>query len=98
VRAYATISREHRDGGSDLASLLHRGEHVIRAQAHLHGFVTTLVAEAAERGQVRDDIPAAELAAYALHAVTAASNATSQGALDRLVTVTVDGLRPAPTA
>lgn len=98
LRAYAAISREHRDGGSDLASLLHRGEHVVRAQAHLHGFLTALVAEAAEHGRVRDDIPAGELAAYALHALTAASNATTQDALDRLVTVTVDGLRPAAAA
>lgn len=95
LRAYAALSREHSDGGGDLASLLHRGEHVIRAQTHLREFVTALVAEAAERGRVRDDVPAAELAAYALHALTAASSTTSRAALDRLVAVTVDGLRPA---
>lgn len=95
LRAYATISREHRHGG-ELAALLHQGEHVIKAQEHLHGFVTSLVSEAAKRGEVRDDIPPAELAAYCLHALTAASSAQTDAALDRLVTVTVHGLRPTP--
>ena len=95
LREYATISREHADGGSELASLLHRGEHVIRAQSHLHRFLTALVSDAAERGEVRDDTPAAELAAYCLHALTAASGMPTKAALDRLVSVTVAGLRPA---
>jgi AcrR family transcriptional regulator len=92
LREYATLSRQHRDG-SDLAALLHQGEHVVRAHAHLNEFLTALIREAAGRGEVRDDIPAGELAAYCLHALTAASGLPSQAALDRLVAVTLAGLR-----
>lgn len=92
LRAYATVSRESRQDG-DLASLLHQGDHVVSAQARLHTFLTTLVSQAAERGEVRSDVPPAELAAYALHALTAATNATDDAALDRLVSVTLAGIR-----
>lgn len=93
LRTYAGISQEHRDN-SELASLLHQGEHAIRARRHLHQFVTALIGEAAERGEVRDDIPAAELATYCLHALTAASSMSGKAALDRLLTVTLSALRP----
>jgi AcrR family transcriptional regulator len=92
---YATLTRQHRDG-SDLAAVLHQGEHVARAHAHLTEFLTALVRAAAERGEVRDDIPPGELAAYCLHALTAASGLPSQAALDRLLAVTLAGLRPVP--
>ena len=91
LREYATLSRQHRDG-SDLAALLHQGEHVLRAHAQLNEFLTALVREAAERGEVRDDIPAGELAAYCLHALTAASGLRSDAALDRLIAVILAGL------
>ncbi|HXR73946.1 TetR/AcrR family transcriptional regulator [Actinocrinis sp.] len=96
LRTYATNARRHHDG-SDLAALMHRGDHAIRAQAHLLDLVTTLVREAAQRGEVRDDVPPAELAAYCLHALTAASTMASQAAINRLITVTVAGLRPTPS-
>jgi AcrR family transcriptional regulator len=94
LRAYGALARQRRDG-SDLAALLHHGEHVARADAHLHEFITALLREAAGRGAVRDDVPAAELAAYCLHALTAAVGLPSQAAVDRLVEVTLTGLRPA---
>jgi AcrR family transcriptional regulator len=94
LRAYARQSRgEH---GSELSALLHQGEHVVRAHAHLNELITRLIREAAERGEVRDDVPAKELAAYCLHALTAASALGSNAAVERLVAVTVAGLRPAP--
>jgi AcrR family transcriptional regulator len=95
LRAYATHTRQHRDG-SDLAAVLHQGEHVARAHAHLTEFLTGLVRAAAERGEVRGDVPPGELAGYCLHALTAASGLPSQAALDRLITVTLAGLRPVP--
>jgi AcrR family transcriptional regulator len=95
LREYAALSRRHSDG-SELAALLHQGEHVIRAHSQLHEYVTTLVGEAAGRGEVRDDVPAGELAAFCLHALTAASGLPSDTAVDRLVAVTLAGLRPAP--
>jgi AcrR family transcriptional regulator len=93
LRRYAAISQEHQDR-SELASLLHQGEHAIRAQRHLHEFVTSLIAEAAKRGEVRDDVPPAELATYCLHALTAASSMPNQTALDRLLAITTGALRP----
>jgi AcrR family transcriptional regulator len=94
LRAYARLSRRDHSGGGDLASTLHRSEHVVHAHAHLNEFVTELIREAAERGETRADIPAGELAAYCLHALAAAGGLHSKAALDRLVGVTLDGLRP----
>jgi hypothetical protein len=78
---------------TELAALLHRGEHVAHAQRHLHRLVENLIAEAAEDGEVRDDVAPAELATYCLHALTAAGNLPSQAAVRRLVAVTLGGLR-----
>ncbi|MFC5824164.1 TetR/AcrR family transcriptional regulator [Nonomuraea insulae] len=99
LQTYAHIQR-HRAGhhGSELATLLHRGEHVERAQRRLRDFIQHLLAEAAQAGDLRDDVPADELAGYCLHALTAASTVTGQEAVHRLVAVTLDGLRPAPPA
>jgi len=52
-------------------------------------------AEAAQAGDLRDDVAPDELAAYCLHALSAASVAGSKAAVQRLVAVTLAGLRPA---
>jgi AcrR family transcriptional regulator len=92
LEAYALIRHEHH--GSDLAVLLHQGEHVARAQAHLRHFIRDLLREAADIGDVRDDIAPDELANYCLHALTAANTLASKAAVRRLVAVTLAGLRP----
>lgn len=92
LRTYAVLSTAHR--GHELAGLLHRGEHIGRAQAHLHDFVTGLVADAVIVGEVRDDVAPDELATYCLHALGAAGRLPSTEAVDRLVSVTLAGLRP----
>ena len=95
LEAYALISHEtrgHHD--SELAELLHRGEHVARAQQQLHDMIRDLLAEAAKSGDVRDDVAPEELASYCLHALAAASSLPSEAAVRRLVTVTLAGLRP----
>jgi len=94
LRAYAVQSRQQRGHSSDLAAVLHQGEHVTRAHAHLDEFITVLIGEAAVRGEARDDVPAEELAAYCLHALTAAAALPSDAAVDRLIDVTLAGLRP----
>jgi AcrR family transcriptional regulator len=91
LEAFALISHEHH--GSDLAALLHRGEHVVRAQQQLHEFVRDLLAEGARTGNLRDDVASDELATYCLHALAAASSLPSTSAVHRLVAVTMDGLR-----
>ncbi|QHE72959.1 TetR/AcrR family transcriptional regulator [Rhodococcus sp. WAY2] len=91
LAAYALILHDH-EPTVDTAAL-HRGEHVGRAQHQLTGFVTDLIAEGAGRGELRDDIAADELARYCLHALTAATGLPTRDGVQRLVQVTVDGLR-----
>jgi AcrR family transcriptional regulator len=94
LEAYALIQHEHH--GTELAALLHRGEHVARAQQQLHAFIADLLAEGAKTGDLRDDVAPGELASYCLHALTAASGMPSTAAVRRLVTVTMAALRPPP--
>lgn len=76
--------------------MLHQGEHVTHAERHLAHMVETLVAEGAQAGDLRGDVPPTELAQYCLHALTAAAGLTSKAAVSRLVDVTLAGLRPVP--
>jgi AcrR family transcriptional regulator len=94
LEAFALISHQRHD--SDLAALLHRGEHVTRAHQHLHDFVRDLVADAAATGDLRQDISADELTTYCLHALTAAGSLPTPEAVYRLVHLTLTGLRPEP--
>ena len=73
--------------------LLHRGEHVARAQHQLSRLLRDLLTDCAEAGEVCRDVPAEELASYCIHALTAASGLRSKAAVRRLITVTVAGLR-----
>ena len=91
LEAYAIIHYEHH--GTELDALLHRGEHVARAQQHLLGFIQALLTQCATSGEVRNDVAPAELARYCLRALTAASGLSSKAAARRLVMVTLDGLR-----
>jgi len=95
LEAYALISHEHH--GTELAALLHRGEHVARAQQQLRDFIRDLVTEGAKTGDLRDDVAPAELATYCLHALTAASSLASKAAVRRLVMVTMAGLHARKT-
>jgi AcrR family transcriptional regulator len=92
LEAYALIQHEHH--GTELAALLHRGEHVAHAQHQLRDFIRELLTEGAETGDLRDDVAPDELASYCLHALTAASSLPSKAAVRRLVTVILAGLHP----
>jgi len=94
LEAYALISHHREHHGTELAAFLHRGEHVAQAQQQLSDFIRDLLSEAAETGDVRDDIAPDELASYCLHALAAASSLPSEAAVRRLVTITLAGLRP----
>jgi len=97
LEAYALISHEHHSHelhGTELVALLHRGEHVARAQQQLSDFIRDLLSEGAKTGDLRNDVAPDELARYCLHALTAASSLPSKAAVRRLVTVTLAGLRP----
>ena len=92
LMAYAIIIH-NRPHGTELAAAVHRGEHLASAQEELLGFLRDLIADAANAGEVRGDVPPAELAIYCLHALQAASSLPSEAAVHRLVTVTLAGLR-----
>jgi AcrR family transcriptional regulator len=92
LEAFALIQYEHH--GGELAALLHRGEHVARAQQHLTDLMRDLLTKGAQSGDVRDDVAPDELASYCLHALTAASSLPSKAAVRRLVAVTLAGLHP----
>ena len=92
LEVFAMIQYEHH--GTELAALLHRGEHIARAQQQLHAFISDLLTEAAKTGGVRDDMAPGELARYCLHALTAAGGLQSPAAVRRLLDVTLAGLRP----
>jgi AcrR family transcriptional regulator len=95
LEAYALISRESRGHhDTELAAFLHRDERVARAQHEVHQMIRDLLTEAAKTGDVRDDATPDELASYCLHALAGASRQHSKAAVRRLVTVTLDGLRP----
>lgn len=92
LEAYALIS--HRHHGGEYAALLHQGRHVDIARHKLRNMLRDLLAEAADTGDIRNDVAADELANYCLHALAAASSLLSKSAVDRLVTITLAGLRP----
>ena len=92
LEAYALISHERHN--TELAALLHRGEHVARAQRRLSAMIQDLLTEAAGSGDVRDDVSPDELARYCLHALAAARSLPSKAAVRRLVTLILAGLRP----
>jgi AcrR family transcriptional regulator len=95
LEAYALISHESRGHhDTELAAFLHRDSQVARAQHQLRHMIRGLLTEAAEAGEVRDDVAPDELATYCLHALAAAGSLPSKPAVQRLVTVTLAGLHP----
>ena len=97
LEAFAWIQHQHHDTELPVA-LLHRGEHVARAQQQLRDLVSDLLAAGAQAGVVRTDIAPGELASYCLHALTGAGSLPSEAAVRRLLSVTMSGLRPQPVA
>jgi AcrR family transcriptional regulator len=95
LEAYAVLSRHargHQDAG--FAALLHRDEHVARAERQVHQLIQDLLAAAAKAGKVRDDVPPGELASYCVRALAGAGPPRSDAEVRRLVSVTLAGLRP----
>jgi AcrR family transcriptional regulator len=95
LTAYALITHQ-RPQGTEIASLVHRGQHIAQAEQQLLSFISDLIAGAAQAGELRDDAAPSELASYCLHALTAAGSLPSEAAVRRLVAVTMTGLRPQP--
>jgi hypothetical protein len=95
LRTYARIAHQTRHRhDTEIGRFLHRDEHLADAQRQLHDLITSLIAEAATAGGLRDDSPPAELAAYCLHALNAAAGLPSDAAVDRLVGSTLPACAP----
>ena len=94
LEAYGFVSHEsHAHHDPDLAAFLHRDARVMKAHHHLLRMVRDLVVEAMEAGHVRKDVSPDELAAYCIHALSAARTLRSKSAVRRLVDITLAGLR-----
>ena len=95
LEAFALISHQsHGHHDTELAAFLHRDERVARAQEQLRDMVRELVVEGVKTGDLRADVAPDELASYCLHALAAARSVPAEPAVRRLVTVTMEGLRP----
>ena len=77
--------------------MLHRNSGVDRAERHLQPIVAALIGQGAADGHLRDDVPPSGLAAFCLHALTAAAGMPDQRTADRLVAVALAGVRPYPS-
>jgi AcrR family transcriptional regulator len=93
LAAYARISYHRgRHASEELVTLLHRGDQVERPHQHILGLLRDLLDEAAKAGRIREDVTPDELAAYCLHALSAAASLPSEAAVQRLLSVTMAGL------
>lgn len=95
LETYAEVAHgSHGAHGAEVAALLHRDEQVGHAEDQVRAMLQDLIADAAAAELVRSDVTAGELAAYCVHALSAARSLPSKAAIRRLVQVTLDGLRP----
>jgi AcrR family transcriptional regulator len=98
LHAYALISFERHQHGPELGALVHQREHVAGPEQQLVNIVRGLLAEAAEVGAVRSDVPIDELAIFCVHALEGAGSMAAKSAVRRLVGMVVDALKPQSTA
>lgn len=78
--------------GEPLAAALHKLPHMPSARDRLTHFVRVLFETAAKEGRIRSDVPANELAGYALAAIEAAAECGSATAVKRLVSLIMQSL------
>jgi AcrR family transcriptional regulator len=92
--AYAFIRHQaHGHHGTELATALHEGDHITKAEHDLHLMIQSLLDDAAAAGDVRADVPTSELASFCLHALGTATSLPSKAAVHRLVGLTIAGLK-----
>ncbi|WP_427016542.1 TetR/AcrR family transcriptional regulator [Pseudarthrobacter sp. P1] len=87
LHMHAMMTYEHR-GSAMAATMHHEG-----ARQRQDAFIQDVLRRAAETGAIRNDLTPEELANYCLHALAAAAESTSTAAVQRLVHLTLDGLR-----
>ena len=95
LERYATNAHANRGAhDAELATSLHHDEHASASRHRLRSLLADLIAEAAAAGAVRSDIVPTEMAAYCLAALSAAGEVSSRTAVNRVVALTLDALRP----
>jgi AcrR family transcriptional regulator len=95
LATFATIAQEsHGHSDTELGALLHRDHAVSAAQARVVQLVAELIREGVATGSVRGDVPAEELASYCVHALSAGRDLRSEAGRERLIDVTLAGLKP----
>ncbi|HEX5087824.1 MAG TPA: TetR/AcrR family transcriptional regulator [Nocardioides sp.] len=98
LAAYAE-SRQHssHEDAADLVASLHASQTVHHHLEQLTRVVEGLIETAARDGDARGDVPPAELATFALAAMSSAAHSKSKNAISRLLAVTFDALSPRAT-
>ncbi|MBF9066445.1 TetR/AcrR family transcriptional regulator [Streptacidiphilus fuscans] len=94
--AYALICHHRARHGGEISALVHRGKPMDQAEQRLVDLFRDLLADVAATGGLREDTSPEELATYCMHALSAAGHLPDETAVNRLVTVTLGGLRPSP--
>jgi len=93
LEGYGRICRHGRQHGADaLVAALHHENRMASHQQRLRELFADLLSDAAAAAVVRRDVPSDELASYCLHALSAAADTTSDAAMERLVSVVLQGL------
>jgi AcrR family transcriptional regulator len=88
--AYGEMQRHRGDHAH--TAMLHSLPHIGGAHDHLKERLRVLLAAAAASGTIRNDVPADELAGFALAAVGGARGATSHRAVERIVDLILTGI------
>jgi AcrR family transcriptional regulator len=94
LETYAELSREH--PGGEFVPELHRSHHVKRAELAVEALVADAIASCARVDLVRTDVSADELASFCTSALGGARRAPTKASRARLISVTLDALRPVP--
>lgn len=92
--AYAGIVARRGQHGPELAASLHRSGDHRTSEAQVDDLLGRLITSAVEAGHVRADIDVDVLVRFCRHALGAAPEVQSPKDVDRLVELTLAGLRP----
>jgi AcrR family transcriptional regulator len=82
-----------RHGTADVRALVHQGAVVSDAETQLTKHFAGLLDECQAVDEIRNDVGVGELAAFCMHALSAAASLPSEAATKRLVAVTVSALK-----
>lgn len=94
LEAFAYMTRSvSQHSAADLVASLHADDRLSKPETKLREMLTVLIDEGVEAGELRDDVPATELALYCLNAAAGARHVQSQAAVRRMLNVAMTGLK-----